>query len=303
MTTLTKMRPAILIAALFLAGFTTLFNWQRNWTALAILNGLQQPDMALLLAGEQALKTQADDSCGAYWLLARLYDLGNEADKRDDMLARVLSCSGFYLPLARSVAADNFALAALAVEKYPERGDAWFWLADLTLPDSPEQAVRLYWQGLQRQPNAAQVWVQLGRVMVALDSELAVQLYEEFDLDRLPSADARFQVEMQFIMATILAATDPSRAIELYQDGLQRSPRDGVRWYELGHLLADVDVEAALEAYARSCRYGDPGSHGCYGAGRMAERQGDVFLAIEYYRQSRWAGAQERADQLEQALP
>jgi hypothetical protein len=64
-------------------------------------------------------------------------------------------------------------------------------------------------------------------------------------------------------------------------------------------------LEQAANAYLNCCLNGDPGSNGCYGAGCMMERLGNLPQAIAYYyRLSCWEEAQNRADELErQANP
>ncbi len=110
------------------------------------------------------------------------------------------------------------------------------------------------------------------------------------------SADAWFS------LAKTRSQEDPQAAIELYHRGLALRPTDGLRWRELGDLLASRDPQAAIEAYLQSCHNGDPGSNGCYYAGKTAERLGDIQAAIRYYRLSRWSGALGRAGYLEQQL-
>lgn len=96
-----------------------------------------------------------------------------------------------------------------------------------------------------------------------------------------------------------LAESDLAKIIPLYEKALQIAPYDGIAWRELGDLLAESDPQAAIEAYLNSCYNGDPGSNGCYRAGLTAESLGAYQDAIDYYRMSRWAGAHEKADQLE----
>lgn len=73
-------------------------------------------------------------------------------------------------------------------------------------------------------------------------------------------------------------------------------------WVVFGGLLSKRDPQAALEAYLQSCYHGDSGANGCLGASRMAEKLGDPRAAIQYYRLSRYRGALQRADELEQML-
>lgn len=105
-----------------------------------------------------------------------------------------------------------------------------------------------------------------------------------------------------FWLAPALAVDAPDEAIALYRQGLELSPADGHRWLALAELLEPRDQTAALEAYLQACRHGDPGANGCLRAGGLAEAQGDVPAAIDYYRLSNWSGALERANELERQL-
>ena len=108
--------------------------------------------------------------------------------------------------------------------------------------------------------------------------------------------------ESWFWLARLRAATDPDAAIALYRQGFARNPFDALRWRELGDLLAGQDPEAAIQAYLNSCAYGDPGSNGCYRAGKTAERLGDLERAAQYYRLSRNEGIRQLAVEMERKL-
>ncbi|MGC8838813.1 MAG: hypothetical protein ACP5UM_10400, partial [Anaerolineae bacterium] len=62
------------------------------------------------------------------------------------------------------------------------------------------------------------------------------------------------------------------------------------------------DPEAAIQAYLNSCTYGDPGSNGCYRAGKTAERLGDYARAAQYYRLSRNEGIRQLATEMEKKV-
>lgn len=115
---------------------------------------------------------------------------------------------------------------------------------------------------------------------------------------RLASRDA----EGWFWLARLRAGADPEEAIALYRQGFARNPFDALRWRELGDLLAGQDPEAAIQAYLNSCYYGDPGSNGCYRAGKTAERLGDYVRAAQYYRLSRNEGIRQLASEMEKRL-
>ncbi len=104
-----------------------------------------------------------------------------------------------------------------------------------------------------------------------------------------------------FWLARVRArAGETAAAVTLYRRGLDLAPTGGLAWYELGRLLAPGDPTAALDAFARACRHGDPGANACRAAGQTAERLGDHDAAIGYYRQSRLRSARARADELEE---
>lgn len=105
-----------------------------------------------------------------------------------------------------------------------------------------------------------------------------------------------------FWLASAVATADPRQAIKLYEAGLEFAPTDAHRWLALAELLEPNDPTAALDAYLLACRHGDPGANGCLRAGSLAEANGDLPAAIEYYRLSKWSGALERADELERQL-
>jgi tetratricopeptide (TPR) repeat protein len=169
--------------------------------------------------------------CHASWFRGWVANRLGQEGERDLAWGVTIRCLPQYILMLRILAPQNQALAELAVQEQPAAAEAWFWLANLRVKQSADEA------------------------------------------------------------------------IELYQRGLDLKPQDGLRWRELGDLwLTTNQPQSALEAYLQSCYHGDPGSNGCYGAGRIVEDMGDFQTAIRYYRLSRWSGAHERAAQLEQQL-
>ncbi|MDH7514283.1 MAG: O-antigen ligase family protein [Bacteroidota bacterium] len=106
-----------------------------------------------------------------------------------------------------------------------------------------------------------------------------------------------------FWLAEAVAKDEPDRAITLYRAGLRLKPRNGLAWKKLGDLLARSNPREALDAYVQSCLHGDPGANGCFLAGQIAEKLGDITSAIRYFRMSRYLGAHRRADELEILSP
>jgi tetratricopeptide (TPR) repeat protein len=264
---------------------------------------MQSSDPAALYLAENTLISLKDDFCDKPWLLGMVYQALGDLEGRDQARREALRCSSVYTRLVRALAPEDLHLADLAVRAHPGQAEAWFWLAELNLESAPESAIKAYWQGLGRAPHTKRAWAEMSRAFASLDTKRALALYEQLGLAEFASKDPYLQAESEFILAAILAGEQPKRAIQLYRQGLQAAPHDGVRWYELGDLLKGADPQAALEAYHQSCYNGDPGHHGCYPAGLIAEEFGDIQLALHYYRLSKWDEALKKVDQLEDSLP
>jgi len=119
---------------------------------------------------------------------------------------------------------------------------------------------------------------------------LATQIYPA-------SADAWFW------LGEALAPGDRLAARQAYLRTVTLSAHHSWAWCRLGYdFEQDGELETALDDFLNCCYSGDPGSNGCYGAGRMMERLGNLQQAIAYYRLSRWEGSLKRADELEKQL-
>ncbi len=294
--------PFIFVLIFFHPGGTTfLSGFARNNISLLTVQNLQSGNRAALHQSAAVLKN--GEECWRQWLRGRVYDQLGDLDQVEQTLEATLLCSPGYIHFLRAVAPEDLHLAKLAVQWYPEYAETWFWLAGLQFADDPEQAIATYAQGLELQPQNSYAWVQIGRSLTILAPEDAWQVYLRLNFERVATDDPLLVAEVQFLMGAALANSQPERAIQLYNQGLQTKSWDGIRWYELGDLLRDSNSQAALEAYKKSCYLNDPGNHGCYPAGLVAEELGDVHSAMQYYRLSNWEGAQQRLIELEQALP
>jgi tetratricopeptide (TPR) repeat protein len=149
------------------------------------------------------------------------------------------------------------------------------------------------------QSDRDEAWAEWLRCPEAQVAFLEVFLEEDVHWAERSVRLAPQDAESWFWLARLRAATDPDEAIVLYRQGLERNPFDALRWRELGDLLVNRDPEAAIQAYLNSCIYGDPGSNGCYRAGKTAERLGDLERAARYYRLSRNEGIRQMAVEIE----
>ena len=279
------------LSAIFAVAFwvTRLYTgWEWNYQAINFIKG-------------ESITISAFD-CNHFWLA------GADAFKRGDLsmqrhiFEKGLGCSSNHLIQVQNFFPQDKDMALLAIKLYPNNPNAWFWLGETQASDAPEQAIKSYWKGLHWDPHNSRIWIQIGQAFVAMDPEIALITYANLDIDQLDSNDSYIQLELQFILATIISKSNPNRAIQLFRQGLHVKSFDGLRWAQLGYLLSKTEPQAAFDAFLQSCELGDPGLHGCYGAGRMMEQLGDTKKAIEYYRRSFLEKARERADELEAQL-
>lgn len=148
----------------------------------------------------------------------------------------------------------------------------------------------------------AAAWGELVNCSVIYTEYMAVLAPDDVELARSAIAAQPEGAAGYFWLAPALAADAPEESIALYRQGLELAPADGQRWLALADLLEPRDKAAALQAYLQACRNGDPGANGCLRAGSLAEADGDLSAAIDYYRLSKWEGALSRADELERQL-
>jgi tetratricopeptide (TPR) repeat protein len=212
---------AFILAAFSLQGVPAIF--RQNLADLAYLPALERsPALSHPSAPETChqtwLRTAAGSADPAYFI--------PPVD-----VAALLGCGAPYVSLLGAIQPASYADATLAVARYPDDPDAWFWLGETAQAVAPQAALAAYSRVVQLEPSNGLAWCRLG---------------------------LRYQVTGQ--------------------------------------------LQAAVEAYLSCCRNGDPGSNGCYGAGAIMEKLGDPRLAVEYYRLSKYEGAQKRADELESQL-
>jgi tetratricopeptide (TPR) repeat protein len=106
-----------------------------------------------------------------------------------------------------------------------------------------------------------------------------------------------------FALADVVNQHNSKEAASLYEQVVLNDPSNGLAWCSLGRLHnRDKQLNKAVDDFFNCCRNGDPGSNGCYNAGRMMEQLGDPQKAIEYYRLSQSQGALKRADELEKQI-
>ena len=101
-------------------------------------------------------------------------------------------------------------------------------------------------------------------------------------------------------LGDITIYADPETAAEQFRKGIDLDPSNGTAWCKLGNALSYTKkLQESVDSFLTCCRMGDPGNKGCWGAGRVYERLGDIPSAIHAYRQSTLPLALKRAVDLE----
>ena len=242
-------------------------------------------------------------NCKAKWFEGLLEHMVGNNQLRDAAWLASIRCAPQFVTYLQSIIPDNQTFAEYSVLVQPEVADGWFWLAELRAQEIPEEAIELYYRGLQLDSNNRWRWQQLSDLLVVLDPHTASEIYSDLGLADPTINNQPESVDELFVWARILGQENPDDGAALFRELLKFRPYDGIYWRELGDILRDHDPQAAIEAYLKSCYNGDPGSNGCYRAGLVAEALGDNESAIRYYRLSKWSGSLEQADRLEQMRP
>ena len=268
----------VLAAVLFLDGDRLLEARQWNVRALLFLKG-----------NGDSIPTKAS-GCNHFALIWA------EAGKRGDLagqrhiLEHALGCSQINISIIRAVLPLDKDMALLATQLYPDSSESWFWLGDSIAPTDPLRARQAY----SRVLASSRKNISILRTVLPFDKDmalLATQLYPD-------SSESWF-----WLGDSIGGWRDLLGARQAYLHAIALSPHNSMAWCGLGYNYEiNNEFEKSSEAYLNCCSYGDPGSNGCYGAGRMMEQLGDPQQAIEYYRRSRWEGSLNRADELENQL-
>jgi len=136
------------------------------------------------------------------------------------------------------------------------------------------------------------IYMDMLRVLAPTDATLAAQAREFYpDL-----------VEPLYWLAESQggASAEHTENITLYEEIVTKYPDEGLAWCYLGGFYERAgDLQASLAARINCCYNGDPGSNGCYNAGRLLEGKQQYQEAIHYYRLSKWGPSQEAAKRLE----
>lgn len=202
-------------------------------------------------------------------------------------------------------------MVGLAIGKVP---DAWLWNwralsilkgIDIASAQDGQECPEKWMRGMaagQRgefvKQRQALVWaLACGPEYVSLVQAVAPQ---DAELAQVAAEKHPENAKAWYWLGEASAPLDYLVARRAYLKTVELDAYQGWAWCRLGRNYESTEeYEEAKAAFLNCCYNGDPGSNGCYGAGRMMEKLGNIPQAIEYYRLSRWEGALARADELE----
>ena len=182
-----------------------------------------------------------------------------------------------------------YKVAFLSLEKLPNDSCNEIWLSERSRQIAGEQIEEETWKAILDCGEKYLPLVQAVQPKNKILAEVATDLYPES--------------EQSWLWLASLNDKDPAAASKYYQYATKNNPANAFAWCSLGKSLEKLnEVNQAVDAYINCCRLGDPGLHGCWGAGHMLEKIDNIPQAIHYYRLSRFSTALKRADDLEQAI-
>ena len=205
----------------------------------------------------------------------------------------------------------------LVVFVRPKLVDAWQWnltgihlikgervYLDVENPDCSHIWMVAYYAG--RSGNDAGQYRTWEKALACSPSSLPILkviLLEDVDLAREAVRIYPKNYLAWFWLGDTLSPSDPSAAKQAYLQSVSLSPYYALAWCRLGSFYRkEENYKEALDAFTNCCYDGDPGSNGCYGAGKVLEILGDPQRAIKFYRRSHWEVALNRAKELAKEL-
>lgn len=199
----------VLLAVLILAGGALYPAILRNRLALsaarrALAGGpLLQPDRLDALVQDYR----------ANWLLGYLENERSQEVTLNQPWQRAIACNDQYLAWIKRLNQGNLDLARQANSLYPHSSVGWFWLAELTAAEDPNQAIAYYRQGLEIAPHAGQQWLDLGILLrQAQDYPAAMDAFYQACIHGDPGYNGCLYAGR---MAELLG--DPQKAIHYYR--------------------------------------------------------------------------------------
>ena len=105
------------------------------------------------------------EDCRANWLLGHLDNERKQRVTLNSYWQRAIACDPMYIKLIHRLNRADLDLARQVNAAYPTSDDPWFWLADISAPDDPEQAIAYYRKGLEYAPEVGKRWLDLGLLL------------------------------------------------------------------------------------------------------------------------------------------
>ena len=150
--------------------------------------------------------------CRAGWYEGLLLHEAGDIARRSAVWGDLLACAADYTGYMAVLAHDDAALAQQALTVQPDNPAAYFWLASLSAPDKPDEAVALYRQGLALAPGDGRRWLALAELLDGRDEDGALDAYLQACLHGDPGANGCARAA-----AIVAARGDLETAIRYYR--------------------------------------------------------------------------------------
>ena len=131
------------------------------------------------LNSELSLPGDSLTGCSTYWLRALVHHSRGDLATRDQNLADAMRCDDRLVILAHKLFPEDLGLAQLALDVAPARAESWFWLAELRSADDPDQAILLFYRGLELDPKDGLRWREFGDLLRKDHPNAAIAAYME----------------------------------------------------------------------------------------------------------------------------
>ena len=206
----------LLWAGLLLAlGYILLVAWPLNRTAV------ESADLFLnssLTASTRTFKQPL--VCQENWYIGLQNHYLEGWSARDKAWITLLNCTEQYISFMETLAPDDQHLAEVAVQAQPDSPNALFWLAKIVANEDVPLAIDLYRQGLKLAPKDARSWVDLGNLLLKMDSEAALAAFAQSCMNGDPGANGCWRAGQ-----TAENLGNFSMAIEFYQASFSPTAR------------------------------------------------------------------------------
>jgi tetratricopeptide (TPR) repeat protein len=158
--------------------FTGPYIWQKTVLNLFAIKVASAVMLSSNVEQEQLLNSIPQGDCRASWLAGVLANTQQLDSVSKAQLQQAVTCSPTNIAMLRALFPQDVALAALAVEQWPQNATAYFWAGKSSAVNGDTSAaVGYYRQGLRLDPYDGLSWLELGDLLAETDPQSAIEAY------------------------------------------------------------------------------------------------------------------------------